>query len=106
MSQRPYSADVEKELLRLTRLSSIRLEEYHLNSIAAVISRWQKDAISVKDALAEIRKFVLFKKPEWAEGADLGVPVAQALADGVLTRADLSDEAWSAIEYLVTLVEI
>ncbi len=106
MSQQSYKPDVRKELARLTGLSLQRLEENHLESIITVIDQWKKGAIEAGAALMEIRRLSEIKLPEWADGVNPGVPVAQALADKTLVRSDVSEETWAAIEHLVTIVEI
>ncbi len=106
MSWHNYSAKVGKDLHRLTLLAQTRLKVVNLTSIMTIIKKWQDGEISEDGALESISKLLIKKEPSWSEGADPGVPVAQAVTESVLSREDMDDETWLSIEHLVTLAEM
>jgi hypothetical protein len=58
------------------------------------------------EALEEIRRAAGGAEASWCRDADPGVPVAHAVAVGLLKREEIPDRVWESIEVLVTLAGI
>ena len=106
MSDSKYTRAVERELARVGRLVEDRRNEARLQEISSSVAAWKKKKLCTPRALEDIRRVVQAVPPPWSEEADPGVPVAQGIAEGLLTRKDLSDAAWKAGEVLVAVVEV
>ena len=106
MSDRNYSRAVEKELIRLARLVAERQDEARLAEIASLLNDWTKKNGSPGAVLEDIRRVALAVPPPWSAEADPGVPVAQGIAEGLLSEKDMSSAAWKAVQILVAVVEV
>ena len=106
MNERRYTQAVRRELNHLVELASGRESESRLREISTLLNRWKKGNMASTDALAEISHLSGSSPVTWSDGADPGEPVAHAVATGLLDRKDLSDSAWKAIEFLITLAGI
>ncbi len=106
MSERRYTQTVRRELSHLVELAAARESESRLREISTLLNRWKKGNMASSDALAEISRLSGASPVTWSDGADPGVPVAHAVVTGILDRKDLSDSAWKAIEFLITLAGI
>ena len=106
MSNRKYPDAVIKELQRLSVLSRKRTVVNRLSSIAGIIDQWKNKSLSEEAALQEIARLVEIREEPWAEGSDIGIPIANALTDGTLFRSDFSDKTWKSIELLVDLLNL
>ena len=90
----------------MCRLVEDRRNEARLKEISSSVSAWKKKSLSTPRALDDIRRVIQAVPPPWSEEADPGVPVAQGIAEKLLTRKDLSAAAWKAIEVLIAVVEV
>lgn len=106
MNDRSYTKAIERELIRVAKLVSDRQREARLKDISSAVSAWKKKRLSADNALNEVRRIVQAVPPPWSDQADPGVPVAQGISEGLVTRKDLSPQAWKAIEVLIAVAEV
>ncbi len=106
MKNRSYDSKILKELAELTELALERERSARLDDVSKSLNRWKKGGIGSAEALENIRRSAGTPEVSWHKDADPGVPVAHAVAMGLLFREDLSDGVWNSIEVLITLAGI
>jgi hypothetical protein len=106
VKERDYDPEVLTSLAALTELATGREQSVRLEAIAKVVNRWKRKRLEASEALEEIRRAVAGVEAAWSQNADPGVPVAHAVAVGLLEREEIPEGVWESIEVLVTLAEI
>ena len=106
MSYRKYNPEVRKELKRLTDIATERDSESRLRQLAALLDDWRDGKVGPNDALQAVRSFPVDSSGSWLEGSDPGMPVAHAVARGLIKREEVPPATWAAIEILVTLADL
>jgi len=105
-----YSRKVLGELNRLKKNSFKMAQDQALENLGKEFDRWRKKRIGADALEASIEKHKTFRREQlekhYREDGDPGIPVAEAIARGVLRREDLSADAYNAIEILIDLVNI
>ncbi|MCG8453811.1 MAG: hypothetical protein MI717_11590 [Spirochaetales bacterium] len=107
MSYSSLSPEVEKELRELAERGGEGHLVQRLEAISQEIKAWEKS--KKKDSqqtFQAIQKCMLEHSSRWKPDANPANPVAQAVVAGVLTKEDMSQEAWEAVSFLVTLASL
>ena len=101
-----YGPEIRSALADLTALALERERSARLDGVSKAIGRWKRGRIGSDEALEEVRRTAGGPEVSWHRDADPGVPVAHAVAMGLLSRSDIPDRVWESIEILVTLAGI
>ncbi|MDC7240152.1 MAG: hypothetical protein PQJ50_07320 [Spirochaetales bacterium] len=105
-----YSKKVQFELNKLKKKAFERAQDMELEILYKEFERWKKKRISSDTMEKVIDKHKGFRKEvlenQYQLDGDPGVPVADAINRGYLTKKDLSAEAYNCIEILIDLVNI
>ena len=106
MSESRYTKTVENELLNLARTARERETVSRLKAAREELKNWEDGRVPAPETLENLARLAALPQDVWANHADPGNPVAQAVVAGLLTKEDISDSTWKAIEHLVTLAGI
>ena len=106
MKDRRYDPGTITALAGLTELALERERTSRLEEAERTVGRWKRGRIAAAEALEELRRTAAVPDASWHKDADPGVPVAYAVAVGLLTRDDIPDGVWNSIEVLITLAGI
>ena len=105
-----YSSKVRAELIKLKKNSFKTAQEKELTELSREFDRWKKKRISADTLEIAIEKHKSFRKDMleryYMDDGDPGVPVAEAIIRGFISKEDLSAEAYKSIEILIDLVNI
>ena len=105
-----YSRKVLSELTKLKKKAFERAQNVELEILYKEFDRWKKKRLSSDSLELAIDKHKGFRKEilenQYQIDGDPGVPVADAINRGYLTKKDLSAEAYKSIENLIDLVNI
>ena len=104
MKQKKYSREVERELKQLSHLASERFEANQLKSAISTLMLWQKRKIDTRKAIGDVRSIISSHYD--LSDSNYEVSVAHAISTGLLNRKDISDQAWEAIDFFLTLADI
>jgi len=110
MTMNDYSKKVKRELIHLRKIASKIAQDRELDLLYREFERWKKKEIGAEILEQAILRHKGFRKEVlekcYREDGDPGLPVAEALVRGDLSKEDLSAEAYDSIEILINLAGI
>lgn len=106
MNKSRYTKTVETELQKLAKTAGERETASRLKAAREELKKWEDGRVPALEVLENLGRIAALPQNVWTRHADPGNPVAQAVVAGLLSREDISDSTWKAIEHLVTLAGI
>lgn len=103
-----YSEELLSIIEELKVKANKNKQRKSLNSLFRNFNHWKKKTIDSETLVSHIKEwcYVNVENTGYTQGADPGLPVAQALADGSLKEKDIPPELLSKLELLIEIMKV